>query len=961
MMQISTWDCSFFKKLKNRIRPWRAFMKRLGLAIGTIFILVLAAGTTVHAAETTASIIGTIYDDNNVPLPGATITAVNSATNFTRVISSEASGFYRIPLLPPGTYTLTVEVQGFAKEVRRDIVLTVGKEIALDITLKLAAAGETMEIEAETPLIDATKSQLGSTVDQAAIKNLPLNGRDYTQLSLLAPGVRQVNITQYGQFSIGGQRGDSVNYTIDGGENNFSYTNESRSGFTQEGVQEFQILTNRFSAEYGRSTSGVINVISKSGTNELHGNGFFFYRGDDLDAQDVFSKALGVKAPFDQEQGGGTIGGPIVKDRTFFFAAYEGTNTDKTLSVAVTPETPEGIRPQPIDRDLVTAKVNHQFNTNNSMVFRYNFDKRGLAGFYAGGRYVDTVQQDVTANSFAVSETAVLSSNTYNEILVQYGRFLRTDTPENTSKPWEFRPSSVTGHYYCCPQRFLENRIEILDTFTHVFAGKGDHTLKTGIDYIHVGSELTFAQYIGGAYFFGTDEPLDINNPSTFPTFFELGVGNPTTEPSNNQFSAFVQDDWRVNDRLTLNLGLRYDIETFGGVTDNPVPLIPIPLEGEVIVGKIPPVDKNNFAPRLGFTYDWGGKGTTIIRGGYGRYFKPILHNVYNNALLFDQNRYLILSIDDPNLLAQFFPAIPPESVLAATPGDIRPMLAADLAFTDQVSIGFQHQISNDFVINADYVYMKGNDLTREHNLNAPQDLVNPGDPPYPQYGRLRLLTTDGESWYSALQLSVQKRYSNNLMFTASYTLSKAEDNATDFYSIAEPNNQFDLDAEKGPQAFDQRHLFSFSAIYDLPWELQLGSIIRASSGTPFNWLLNEDHNSDGFFNDRPDFDPNGGVFPFANPPADRPGNLERNFGRGTNFFQVDLRVAKGFNISRTRLDLILEFFNIFNRTNYNFRQATVNKFIDFSLPNPFADPTLGQATEVFDPRQIQLGVKFSF
>ena len=696
---------------------------RRGLAFcGILCIFALLIGTAVYAAETTASIIGTIYDDNGVPLPGASITAVNSATNFTRVISSEASGFYRIPLLPPGTYTITVEVPGFAKEVRSGVILTVGKEIALDINLKLAAAGETMEIEATTPLIDATKSQLGTTVDQVAIKNLPLNGRDYTQLSLLAPGVRQVNITQYGQFSIGGQRGDSVNYTIDGGENNFSYTNESRSGFTQEGVQEFQILTNRFSAEYGRSTSGVINVISKSGTNEFHGNGFFFYRGDDLDAQDVFSKALDVKAPFDQEQGGGTIGGPIVKDRTFFFGAYEGTNTDKTLSVAVTPETPEGIRPQPIDRDLVTAKLNHQFNTNNSMVFRYNFDKRGLAGFYAGGRYVDTVQQDVTAQSFAVSETAVISSNTYNEVLVQYGRFLRTDTPENTSKPWEFRPSSVTGHYYCCPQRFLENRIEVLDAFTHVFSGKGDHTLKTGIDYIHVGSELTFAQYIGGAYFFGVDDPFDPNNPDTFPTFFELGVGNPTTNPTNNQFSVFVQDDWRVNDRLTLNLGVRYDIENFSGEESD------IPIVGtDIVLGKIPPVDKNNIAPRLGFTYDLGGKATTIIRGGYGRYFKPILHNVYNNALLFDQSRYLILSIDDPNLLAQFFPNIPPESVLAATPGDIRPMESADIAFTDQVSIGFQQEISGDFVVNADYVYMKGNDLTREHNLNAPQNLADPG------------------------------------------------------------------------------------------------------------------------------------------------------------------------------------------------------------------------------------------
>ncbi len=305
-----------------------------------------------------------------------------------------------------------------------------------------------------------------------------------------------------------------------------------------------------------------------------------------------------------------------------------------------------------------------------------------------------------------------------------------------------------------------------------------------------------------------------------------MGVGNPTTEPSNNQFSIFIQDDWRVNDSLTLNLGLRYDIENFSGVeTSVPVPGTEALVGTVVVVGEIPPVDKNNFGPRLGFTYDFRAHGTTIIRGGYGRYYKPILHNVYNNALLFDQQRYLILSVfcdpadpascpnGDPLFLAQYYPNILPESVLSATPGDIRPMQDGDIAYTDQVSIGFQKEFGRNFAVNADYVYMKGNDLTREQNLNAPQDLVNPGDPPFPEYGRFRLLTTDGESWYSALQVGVQKRYSNNLMFTASYTYSEAEDTAADFYRIAEPNNQFDLDAEKGPQAFDQRHLFAFSTI----------------------------------------------------------------------------------------------------------------------------------------------------
>jgi len=926
-------------------------MRRFTIGIiGLIFLLLLS--TNSFAVETTASIIGKVTDDSGAILPGALVTATNTATNVSRTATSDDAGNYRIPLLQPGNYTIQVELSGFPKQIQKDLILTVGKEAVLDFHMKLSGTAESLEVVGETPLIDSTKSVLTTTVTEKTIDNLPLNGRDYSQLALLAPGVRTVTLTNYGQFQIGGQRGDAVNYTIDGGENNFSYTNESRSTFTQEGIQEFQIMTNRFSAEYGRSTSGVINVISKSGTNEFHGNGFFFFRADQFDSQDFFSKEAGIDAPFDQQQGGATLGGPIVHDKTFFFAAYEGVNTDRSLSVSPSISYPSGIRPAPIDRTLVTAKVDHHLNENNSMVFRYNLEDRKTSGFYAGGRYVDGVQQSIRAQSFAGSETAVLSDNSFNEILVQYGRYLRQDDPEVTDRPAEFRPSSVQGHHYCCPQVFLENRVELLETFTHALHAHGEHTVKAGTDYIHIDSTLTFAQYVGGAYFFTTDDPFNPNDPNTFPTFFELGVGNDTNDDTNSQLSFFLQDDWRVNDRLTLNLGLRYDVEWF----DGPQSAIPVP-GTDITLGKIPAVDKNNFGPRLGFAYDPWGNGKTVMRGGYGRYFKPILHNVYNNALLFDSQRYLILSVGDSNFLASIYPNLPTPDQLEATPGDVRPMQSADIAFTDQISIGFQQELGHDLVVNADYVYVRGQNLTRERNLNAPHNLVNPEAPPFPQNGSFRLLLADAGSWYNGLQLGVSKRYSNNLLFTASYTLSKTTEDAADFFSISEPNNQFDLGAEKGDGTHDQRHVFAFSAVYDLPAEFQVGGIIRAASGIPINFLLSDDHNSDGFFNDRPDLGPNGEFLP---PPADRPGNLPRNFGRGESFFQVDVRFAKNFLFGgRYKLELLAEIFNLFNRTNFNFRAGTVNRFIDFSDPESLAN--LGKATEVFDPRQVQFGIKFNF
>ncbi len=948
-------------------------MKRFTFCILGLLCVFLSFNVAVYAAETTASIIGNVTDDNGAPLPGATVTAVNTATNFTRVATTEASGFYRVALLPPGTYTITIELASFAKQVHKDIVLTLGKEIALDVQLKLATAAEALEIVGETPLIDATKSQLAQTVDQTAIKSLPLNGRDYTQLALLAPGVKPVGtLVNYGQFTIGGQRGDAVNYTIDGGENNFSYTNEARTLFTQEGVKEFQILTNRFSAEYGRSTSGVINVISKSGTNELHGNGFFFFRADQLDSIDVFAQRNidaceaggggncdSFDPSFDQQQGGFTLGGPIVKDKTFFFGAYEQTNKDATLSVAITDSTPFGLRPKPVDLKLATAKLDHQFNTTNSMVFRYNFEDRSEAGFYAGGRYVDGVVQNITSQTAAVSDNAILSNNSYNEALFQYGRFLREDQVE-AEGPALYRPSSVTGHHYCCPQRFLENRFELLDTFTHVFSGKGEHTVKMGGDYIHIDSQITFAQYFGGGYYgFTTDDPFNPNDPNTFPTYYFVGSGNPTNDDNNHQFSAFIQDDWRVNDSLTLNLGLRYDVEKFSGPTTGDPLISNVTGDTGIKLGEIPDVDKNNFAPRLGFTWDLGGKGSTVVRGGYGRYYKPILHNVYNNALLFNGSRYVILSSVDPNLFAQFCcDRLIDPVLLEASPTDVRPMQDAKVAFSDQASIGMQHEVANGYVINADYVYVKGNNLTREQNLNAPRNLVDPEPKPFPQFNRVRLLITTAGSDYHALQMSVQKRYTNNFLFSASYTLSKVEEDAADFFSVSEPNDQFNLDGERGPGTHDQRHVFAFSGVYDLPKQFQIGTIIRAASGIPVNFRINENHNHDGFgSNDRPDLGPND---TFGFPPPERPGNMPRNFGRADGFFQMDLRVAKNFDWGRYRLELIGEVFNLFNRTNFNFRPVTVNRTV---TPEDVGKPVDGfaTATEAFDPRQIQFGIKFDW
>jgi hypothetical protein len=302
---------------------------------------------------------------------------------------------------------------------------------------------------------------------------------------------------------------------------------------------------------------------------------------------------------------------------------------------------------------------------------------------------------------------------------------------------------------------------------------------------------------------------------------------------------------------------------------------------------------------------------------------------------------------------------IPDASFFADSSPDVRPMSNGHLGFSDQASIGFQREIAHDLVLNADYVYVRGQNLTRERNLNAPLNIADPNfSAPFPQYFRVRLLLTDAGSWYNALQTNLTKRFSNNFMMTVSYTLSKVTEDAADFFSVSEPNNQADLGAEKGPGTHDQRHVFAFSGVYQLPKGFQIGSIIRAASGIPVNFILDNNHNQDGFCcNDRPDLGPGD---TFANPPADRPGNMPRNFGRGSSFFQVDLRFAKNIDMNRFRLELIGEVFNLFNRTNFNFRPVTVSRVVTEADFGKKVDG-FAQATEVFDPRQIQLGVKLDW
>ncbi len=901
----------------------------LGFVLRFTLLLFAANAADASAQSTGALLQGTVSDQQGAVLPGATVTITNTETGLTRSLQADERGWYRAPALPPGMYEIRAVLDGFVTAVRTGLTLTIGQEATIDLQLDVATLNETVTVTGAAPLVETSNSSLGTTVRRESLDNLPLAGRNFSNLATLSPGIAGVG---GGGINSGGQTTRSNSFLIDGASNDDTLVATQRGGFSLEAVREFAVMSNQFSAEYGMASGAIVSVVTRSGTNEFRGRGFIFHRDDSFDSQDPFSKAQGSgKAPFSQQRYGGFLGGPILRDRTHFFGSYEGARTRET-SVVTSPLAAPDEREVPATDDghQYFAKVDQRLSDPHALSVRYRADKgltqgNGIGGLNTRerGSNTDRLDQDIVAN-----ETWVISSRALNEVRFQFARrstFTNTDGFSPDGTPQITRPSGNLGKAQNLPQGRDENRYQLVNMFTYSL---GTHAFKAGADISLIRADSFFPRNVDGNFQFRTDAPFDPDDFSTYPFQYSVAILDPYQDLPNDLYSFFAQDSWRARDNLTFNIGLRYDRER----------------GFHKILGV--PDDGNNFQPRLGFVWDPFSDGRTAVRGGYGHYVDQSFLNIQLNvASAKDAVELVIADPGYPDPFSRGTIRDTPPSTATTVPEPKTPE-------TRSFSLGVKREIVSGLAVSVDGVHSRGYNQYAWDDLNYPDPVT--GVRPDPTLGRVIVYDNYGHSWYNALLVSVEHRRGTRGSWNVSYTLAKTERDVEGFQFT--PQDLRNKAADKSRADNDRRHQLVASATWMLPLGVQLGGVFQMRSGLPFNVTTGTDNNRDTFIVDRPDLaDPNGDPLSpstYFSGFTGRSGNLPRNYAEGPSYYALDLRVSKIFSFDRYRLEAFGEAFNLTNHVNLarpvgNLRSANFGTSTELLANSPM--------------RQVEFGFRFDF
>jgi hypothetical protein len=926
--------------------------------LAPLALALVCSAAPVAAQQTTGNIGGRILDPQGAAIAGATVTARSPETGFTRTAVSDVEGVYRLSALPVGTYDVTAEVQGFAAVEKKGIVLSVGQTLDVGFDLSVARVAESVTVSGETPLIESGSSSVGGIVDVQDIESLPLNGRQFANLALTIPGVGlgfHSDPTKSTQFSpqIAGGNGRNVNYQIDGGDNNDDTVGGLLQLFPLEAIQEFNFQTARYKAEYGRSNGGVMNIVTKSGTNTYQGSWFTLLRDDALNARTETERLNEVdKQDYRRYQFGGSFGGPIARDRAHFFAAAERTQLDTTQAVDTFGLFPgeDGIFTTPVRENLLTAKATVNATPAQYLAIRYGRNTNSQP--YGAGPTAPVSNwggSENRFNSINVNHNWVLGASTLNEFIFQYADFANAITA-NSLDPYQIFPNGVTiGQNPNTPQQTQQRKWQFRNDFSWHVAGMGGlgHDVKTGVNFINEPRLfITFNVGTGGYAYQHLDN--SITGPISLVT---LQGGAAEANIPTKQFAAYVQDDWRVSDRLTLNLGFRYDLNTGFAIDQRLNPNYMMLAEagsagllaglpGFEDFGKEPKEDYDNFQPRVGMAYDLRGDGRDVLRAGYGRYYDFGYTNA--NILFAAINATgigagTVFEVSDAggirNPDGSFFTVSDPIANIedlneaggslplnrhVASPRIKQP-------YTDQVSVGWSHQLDASTVFDVDYIHVEGRDIGWRPRLNAqhPGESRRPlallGINPSP--ADIAIAISDGRSRHDGLNLGLRRRMTRGIQLSAWYSLSRSlsttgnSGDELDLINILNAADPF-ADVQLGPsRRSDARHRATISAILNLPAGFQVSPIWRYRSALPVNIIEGVDLNNDGVNNDLP---AKAYAFDGVGNPAKETGDCTTiNCGRGARLSQLNLRVAKGFVIGRTlRVEAIAEVFNLLNADN---------------------------------------------
>jgi Carboxypeptidase regulatory-like domain/TonB dependent receptor len=656
------------------------------IILRTFFLLLLLlAGRTCLFAQATATgnIVGVVTDATGAALPGATITATNTATNAQRTTTSGTGGTYRFDLLPAGTYTIKSESQGFSPTEAKDVQLLVGTTATANLPMKTGTVSTSVEVTANNQLLDVEKLDSSTAVSPKEIVDLPLNGRDIANLAILAPGVKMVDSydptkNRYAVYAVNGSSGRNTNTTVNGIDNKDNTVGGAVMQLPLEAVQEFKISTNRFSAENGRSEGAALNIVTKSGTNQFHGALYGFFRSQALQTNNAISEQAGQPKPdYSRQQYGGAIGGPIRKDKDFGFFAYEGLRERSQIAVTdlayqeLTLAIPLGAVPAhtiatPFDEKRYNGRIDHFFSDNEKMYISYSAQDNKSNNDQSTAQ-VDTTEGNFTINDLILTNatlTSIITPRTANNFTVgfQYWNNLIDST---VRKPYFLFPDGVSfGTNINVPQKSSQHKWQFRDDFSHTLA---KHTLRMGIDFVYEPS-------VGGFFENNPTPEFDwsatastiLSNKTLYPTGFSspgaiqasTGTsGNPAFNLSPTMLGFYFEDDWRATPRLLLNLGLRYDREigTYGidqqansrthqeivAASKTGVATVPTAQLNPYGIGYTPSLgylggdytglpsnDNLDFSPRIGFSYDALGNGRFVVRGGYGLYFGQTFENI---------------------------------------------------------------------------------------------------------------------------------------------------------------------------------------------------------------------------------------------------------------------------------------------------------------------------------------------
>jgi outer membrane receptor protein involved in Fe transport len=1059
----------------------------------TVMCLLLLASMLLTARPAIAQrdsgdILGTVRDASGAVLPGVAITITNTGTGLTRTVMTNESGDYVVANLPVGVYNVSARLDGFQTAEANGIRLGFDQRARINLDLKVGAIAETLTVVSQTPLIDTDSSTLGQVMTSQTIEQLPLGRRDFMQLTLLLPGSLppQANSTlDYfrGAVQVNGVREDGNNFMLDGMQNRDDTAGVIVVQPSLDAIAEFKILSSTYAAEYGHAGGAQIAIITKSGTNQYRGSAFGFLRDESLDGRNYFTPDNQDKPEFNLYQMGGSIGGPVFRNKTFFFSNYERRQQDKAIPKATSVPTdamragnfsgrnviydpatldpvtgtrqpfPNNVIPsnrispiaaevtallpranqpgalnylgQPLSTDDVhnlLGRVDHKIDDANSLIVRYAFydnvrfgpyqrfnntDIPGFGDTFTSKDHVAMVawqhlRGSNKVNEFKVGYTSLDEGWVAENQHINYPGMLGIQGLGDNPRDWGMPVTSISGigafgDNSSTPQTRYSWKYELVESFTLT---RGAHVFKTGASIAFYGQGLDIHSRASFRF-----TPNFTTNPSdrsrTGDAYADFLLGYPTStsrvilgaegEAGNTRtqfYQLYVQDDWEVASRLTLNIGLRYEYNTPYYDANNRRGSFD-PETGTVVTAMDPGqsrglynTDKTAFAPRLGLA--WRVTDRTVVRSGYGIFYTPENGNSQDN-----------LSRNPPFRYGQTFTAAPlipnityanpyPESLTASG------VQSASGIYQDfpsgrvtQWNANVEHQLSLHLAANVGYVGSKGTYLQNGRQINVPRPGPGAiqGRRPYPQYANISMFCACFPSNYHALQAKLQGRWGTSTLL-GSYTLSKSTDILSSFYGGGSIQNWYDLEDSRGPSNFDRRHSVVVSFAVDLPFgagrkflsdaqgivnalvsDWNVSVVSQNATGNPLTITLPFDNSNTGVLGDRPNTvagvdpvpseqGPGNWINPaaFVAPPQFTYGNAGRNSVTGPGRSQFDLSVIRDVGLNGERqLQLRFEVFNLFNRANF------------FNPGTALGTAQFGRISQAYDGRNVQIGARFTF